>query len=304
MVTIDPGLFSIERPKLDCYRAFAHPNLIVESYRSASGHMKSGGSLHRISLNRTGHRSYAYRYGRDAYRQVERPAWVVGVQPADTTLEVEGDDADYLSVFQPPRLYDEIKGSPVCFEAMSQGTLSVRADAMTVRMALCLFELAADVAVDTLTAEHIGTAFACSVIRLLGAAPVVVGPVLSPERLRRVRDYIDDALDQPSLTVGELAGVAELSPFHFSRAFKAATGTAPHQYVLRRRVGHAEALLADGRETLADIAYASGFSSQAHLSHAFKRVVGVTPGEYRRTSTPSRSAVGRTITQRRRTKPE
>ena len=286
MVVIDPVLFSIERPQLDRYRGFAQPDLIVESYRSASGHMKAEGSLHRISLNRTSHRRYAYRYGRDAYRHVERPALVIGVQPANTILEVEGDDAEYISIFQPTRLYDDIKGGPACFEALSAGSLSVRANAMTLRLALCLLELAVDVPVDALAAEHIGTAFACCVIRLFGATPVVAGLGLSPERLRRVMEYIDDALDRPSLTVVELATIAELSPFHFSRAFKAATGTAPHQYVLRCRVGRAEALLAGGRENLADIAYASGFSSQAHFSHVFKRVIGLSPGQYRRAAFP------------------
>ncbi len=59
MHEIDPRVFSIARPALARYAAIAQPSVIAETYRSAAGHMRSAGSLHRISLNRTGHRRYA-----------------------------------------------------------------------------------------------------------------------------------------------------------------------------------------------------------------------------------------------------
>ena len=99
-------------------------------------------------------------------------------------------------------------------------------------------------------------------------------------RLRRVLDYIANHLEQ-QMTVVELAGVACLSPFHFTRMFRATMGLPPHRYVSERRLDHAKALLASGDRSLADIALTSCFSSQASFSRAFRRVVGVTPGEYR-----------------------
>ena len=77
-----------------------------------------------------------------------------------------------------------------------------------------------------------------------------------------------------------MAKEACLSPFHFARAFKVATGTAPHQYVTNRRIGRAKALIAEGEFPLAVIADKCGFSSQAHFTRWFKQFVGTTPGEY------------------------
>ena len=103
---------------------------------------------------------------------------------------------------------------------------------------------------------------------------------LDSRRLRRVVDFVEAHLGQ-DLTLGRLADEACLSPFHFARAFKLATGTAPHRYLTDRRIARARALIAQGELSLAGIADACGFSSQAHFTRSFKRVVGATPGQYR-----------------------
>jgi transcriptional regulator GlxA family with amidase domain len=66
-------------------------------------------------------------------------------------------------------------------------------------------------------------------------------PDLPPLRLRRVFEYIDAHLDQ-DLTLAELAGVACLSPCHFSRSFKDAMGVGPQRYTMQRRVERAKNL--------------------------------------------------------------
>jgi AraC family transcriptional regulator len=65
--------------------------------------------------------------------------------------------------------------------------------------------------------------------------------------------------------------------------FRESTGTTPHQYVMQRRIVHAEELLSLHELGVAEIAVACGFSSQAHLTLAFKKQTGQTPAEYRRT---------------------
>src|SRR6185369_7742427 len=105
---------------------------------------------------------------------------------------------------------------------------------------------------------------------------------LAPQRLRRVIDYVESQLASPDLSVEDLAAIAHLSPHHFSRAFRQATGRAPHRFVLERRVRRAQLHLSDGEDSLAEIAYATGFSSQAHFSHMFRRLTGLTPRQYRR----------------------
>jgi AraC family transcriptional regulator len=106
-------------------------------------------------------------------------------------------------------------------------------------------------------------------------------PRLDEIRLRRVLDYIAENLDQ-DITVAELAGVACLSPSHFASMFSVSMGVAPHRYVSRQRLQRAMTLLADGRESLSNVALGCRFSSQASFNRAFRRATGVTPGEYRR----------------------
>jgi AraC family transcriptional regulator len=106
-------------------------------------------------------------------------------------------------------------------------------------------------------------------------------------RLRAVVEYIEEHLDA-SPTLEQMAAVARLSPYHFARQFKAATGLPPHQYVIARRVERAMHLLQGGGDlSLAEVAAHAGFSDQSQFCQHFKRVVGVTPGRFR---TPARTA--------------
>jgi len=105
---------------------------------------------------------------------------------------------------------------------------------------------------------------------------------LDRRRLTRVRDYIDANLEGGDLTIARLAKVASLSQFHFARAFKAAVGNSPHQYVSTHRLERAKELLTRGDQSLLDIAVALNFSSQANFTRAFRKGTGMTPGQYRR----------------------
>lgn len=103
---------------------------------------------------------------------------------------------------------------------------------------------------------------------------------LDAGRLQRVGDFIEANLGE-DLTIEALANQACLSPFHFARAFKAATGVPPHRYLTARRLEKARSWIAEGQLPLAEIAFRCGFSSQASFTKWFKRLVGATPGEYR-----------------------
>src|SRR5258707_743433 len=88
-----------------------------------------------------------------------------------------------------------------------------------------------------------------------------------------------------SPTLEQMAAVAHLSPYHFARQFKAATGLPPHQYVIARRVERARELLhRNSAVSLAEIAACAGFSDQSQFARHFKRLVGVTPGQFRKSA--------------------
>lgn len=103
---------------------------------------------------------------------------------------------------------------------------------------------------------------------------------LAPFRLRRVVALIDANLDR-DLTLRDLARAAELSVFHFSRAFQNATSLSPHQFILRRRIEKASELIRESNLRILDVASACGFKTQQHFARSFRRVYGVNPTEYR-----------------------
>ena len=104
---------------------------------------------------------------------------------------------------------------------------------------------------------------------------------LDANRLKRVLDYIQSHLDE-DLGIEELAAVACLSPFHFTRMFRQSTGLPPHRYVADLRLERAKSLLANSEDSLIQIALATCFSSQSNFTRAFRQATGMTPGEYRR----------------------
>jgi AraC family transcriptional regulator len=135
-----------------------------------------------------------------------------------------------------------------------------------------------------LYAESLATALAISLIRehsSLGrkaarkAARDHAGG-LSRRALKEVIDYIGDNLEK-DLTLAEMAGVAHMSPYHFSRLFKESTGLTPHRYVIERRVQRAKELLGSTALPIAEIAFSCGFANQSHLNRHFQRLLGVNP---------------------------
>ena len=107
-----------------------------------------------------------------------------------------------------------------------------------------------------------------------------------PQRLSRrtiteLTGFIEAGLTR-RLSLGELARVAALSPFHFARCFKATTGLAPHQYVLARRIELAKRLIMTTSQPVVEVAWSVGFENISHFRRQFAAQVGVVPGVLRR----------------------
>ena len=134
---------------------------------------------------------------------------------------------------------------------------------------------------DRILIESLGTALYIGVARhFVGHLLLPTSGGLSTERLERVRAYVEAHLDDDlSLTV--LADIACLSPYHFSRSFKQATGVGPQRYVIQRRLERAKRLLRQTQQPLAWIAQEAGFADQSHLTRIFRCEMGVTPGRFR-----------------------
>lgn len=103
---------------------------------------------------------------------------------------------------------------------------------------------------------------------------------LSFVKLRRVMEFIEERL-MDQVTLSDMAAVAGLSAWHFARAFKLATGTSPHSFLLRRRLVKADTLLRLPGIAVSEVAVKSGFCDQSHLSMHFRRATGMTPARWR-----------------------
>ena len=99
-------------------------------------------------------------------------------------------------------------------------------------------------------------------------------------RLRKVEDYVRAHLAE-SIQLEALAALAELSPFHFARVFKQATGLTPHQFVTRERMLRAQQLIRETSRSLIEIALEVGYTSPSHFAQVFRREVGVAPTQFR-----------------------
>jgi len=107
-------------------------------------------------------------------------------------------------------------------------------------------------------------------------------PAAQPRAVAQALQFIH-ANYTSDLSLNEIAKAVNLSPFHVARLFKQSVGVSPHQYLIQLRVNSARSLLSagSGEHSLAELASAVGFADQSHLTRHFKRIVGVTPRQFR-----------------------
>ncbi len=99
------------------------------------------------------------------------------------------------------------------------------------------------------------------------------------QKLQQVRLYLEEHYMQ-QITLNQLADMAGMSRYHLIREFSREQGLTPYQYLETMRIGEAKKLLERG-ETTIETALHTGFVDQSHFSKFFKRLIGLTPGQYR-----------------------
>jgi AraC family transcriptional regulator len=138
--------------------------------------------------------------------------------------------------------------------------------------------------VSQLFLDHVTLAVAVHVAQTYGGMRVVAPQAkggLAPWRLRRATEYLAARLDG-SVALKSLADECGLSLSHFINAFRTSTGLPPQQWLRRRRVEKAKALMRHRSHSLSEIALTCGFADQAHFTRVFTKLVGASPGAWRR----------------------
>jgi AraC-like DNA-binding protein len=131
-------------------------------------------------------------------------------------------------------------------------------------------------------ADALAVVFTSELLRACATKPFLPPRIanIGKSRFKPVLDHIEETLESDT-TLSDLAALSGLSVSHFSHAFNAAYGIAPHRYILRRRIDKAKTLLGASDSTVAAISSRVGFSSQSRFTQLFSRHTGLTPSAYR-----------------------
>lgn len=211
------------------------------------------------------------------------------VVPAGTVARWRwGNQSDSLHVFLKPRFVERVAAEALELDS-ARVAVSPRVDLQLPQLRSAMLavneELTTGAPGGPLAAESLANLLAVYLIRD-GSVPHRgtshrTDAALPRVKLASVISYVEEHLGS-NVSLSAMASVARLSPYHFARQFRAATGMPPHQYVISRRVERARDLL-EKHDTLplTEIAVRAGFLDQSHLSNHFKRLLGVTPGQFR-----------------------
>jgi AraC family transcriptional regulator len=256
-------------------------SITAMSFRRGDGETIWRSDRHRIILIPDPHSPVVVQVEQGRTRQIPiAPPGTLSFYPAGLTVRVDSPAARFVHAVWDTDLYSillpELGAAASRFEYL--GGLQ---DPLLSQIVTTLAQESEGGLADRILIESLGTALCIRIARrFVGRLPLPTSHGLSPERLRRVRDFVETHLDDDlSLTI--LADIACLSPYHFSRSFKQAAGVGPQRYVIQRRLERAKRLLRQTHQPIALIAQEAGFADQSHLTQMFRREIGVTPGRFR-----------------------
>jgi AraC family transcriptional regulator len=196
-----------------------------------------------------------------------------------------GADFDYVHFHVPRETLDDVAGE---FGYASLGEFRpaiLKEDLVLAQLTKSILpSIGRTPAVGDLELHHFQLVLAAHLFQRYGEMkprPLVSRGGLAPWQSQRAADLLREHLDG-SLRLSELAKECGLSVSHFARSFKVSFGMPSHRWLTRLRIEHAKDLLQHTREPLAQVALRSGFGDQPAFSRTFQRIVGVSPGRWRR----------------------
>ena len=248
----------------------------------AAGEVNWRSDHHRVVLALSDLHGTAYVNGGPA-RQIRQSQGTLGFTPSNMAARIIMPAGRLIQILQSPEMYEPIisdttRGGGVDFDRSYHIE-----DPLVSQIVTTIAHEMEGGFLDRLLVDALNTALAARILHhLVDPSKITLEPSngLPRKRLQRVCDYIEAHLDG-RLTLDDLAGVACLSPYHFSRSFKQAVGVGPQRYVMQQRIERAKTLMRRTNQPLALIAQEAGFADQSHLTSIFRRELGTTPGRYR-----------------------
>ncbi len=159
-----------------------------------------------------------------------------------------------------------------------------RQDALIQQIALTLLDEAnAESPSGTLYADSLIQTLTLHLLKNYSNAGFVIENLnggLSGYKLKRVKEFINANLEE-DLSLAQMAEVADLSQFHFARAFRKSTGQTPQHYLMEQRIERAKQLLAKAELPIVEVSLRTGFKNQSHFTTLFRKFTNLTPKLWR-----------------------
>jgi AraC-like DNA-binding protein len=261
------------------WRVDAVPGLeLLRANQLVSGFPREVHEAFSIGLIEHGGEIYQHRGGRDV-ASVDDISFVNPLEP-HSSVAATPDGFSYRA-FQPDPAWLELLCEQIGVRPIAFKQPIVR-DAALAKRLLDLHRDFEHPASSLELAERVQAAFV-ELLQRYGDAKLESEVLLESSGVQLARDYLETHLTE-NVTLEELARVAGLNAFHFSKVFARVYGVPPHLYQTSKRIERAKRLLREGG-ILADVAITVGFFDQSHLNRHFKRLVGVSSALYQRETT-------------------
>jgi AraC-like DNA-binding protein len=185
-----------------------------------------------------------------------------------------------------PSILRELSQGEILFPARRYAAV-VEDDKIRYSMLAMHQDLCAPTAGSDLFTQHLARGIALHYLERYCGRPAVAGsirpePKLSGDELLRVTAFIEERL-QSRITLTEMAGLLDMNPTAFSRRFRQTTGVPPYRYVLQTRIELAKKALVQQRGVpLSELALSLGFYDQSQFCNTFRKLLGLSPSDYRR----------------------
>ena len=191
---------------------------------------------------------------------------------------------DFILLGLEPKLVKRIAYESADPDLVEIGQITPKADPFILQIGLALKTVLSNNRLDSsLYAETMANALSVHLVQYYSTRKFSLPEYpdgLPKYKLRQVVEYINECLEH-NLTIAKLAQLVQMSPHYFGQLFKRSLGITPYQYIIQCRIDRAKVLLQERKLTLAEIARAVGFTHQSHLNYHFKRLVKVTPKQFR-----------------------
>ena len=278
---------SFARPPVLSSKEHGWQHIVLQRFQVPFHELQLAGScVHRVSLHLAGPVLLdRTREGRRIRRWCDTGCSNFTPAGVPVTQSAKG-QVDLVTLFISPAVVDEVAEEVFTLDPARvrlAESLAARDDALDRFGRLLLAEAETGGTGTRLFTDALTRALALHLLRAYSThAPRPPAPpgVLVGWRLRRAVEHMHAHLAE-NLPLAQLAAAAGLSPSHFARAFRAATGEPPHRYLVRLRVDRARHLLEHTRLPVIEVGLRCGFEQTTHFATMFRKVTGLSPRAYR-----------------------